>query len=80
MSNQLPPEEDTSRRLNDIAHAVNERLPEGFGFFVLVFPFGEHNGARANYVSNASRADIVNVMKEFLIRSGAGEDWLKNLK
>jgi len=36
------------------------------GFVLMVFPFGE--GGRANYVSNANRADIVATMKEQIAR------------
>lgn len=80
MSNPVPPQDDIRRRLNDIAHAVNERLPEGYGFFVMVFPFKEGPDNRANYTSNANRSDILNVMKEFLIRNGEAEDWMKDIK
>jgi hypothetical protein len=80
----MTPEEqqtDTRRRLNDITHAVTDRLPEHFGFFVLVFPFGDGEAApHANYVSNAKREDVINVMKEWLIKCGAEEDWMKQIK
>lgn len=65
--------------MNDIGQAVNERIPDGFGFFVMVFPF-ENDDGRANYVSNGKREDVVNAMKEFIIRAGAEEDWMKHIK
>jgi hypothetical protein len=37
------------------------------GFVLLVFPFGTHGG-RCNYISNASREDIVLLLKEQLKR------------
>lgn len=69
---------DPRGRMQDIAHAVNERLPDGYGFMVLVFPFNSSEG-RANYVSNGKREDVVNAMKEWLIKAGHDEDWMKHL-
>ena len=37
------------------------------GFILLVFPFEGHEG-RANYISNASRKDVVVMLKEQLAR------------
>jgi hypothetical protein len=37
------------------------------GFILMVFPFGDTDG-RANYISNAERADIVVMLKEQLAR------------
>lgn len=71
-------QEDTRRRLNDIAHAVNERLPSNFGFFVMVFPFNGNDQA-ANYVSNSKREDVIKVMKEFLFRAGVDDQWMKHI-
>ncbi len=67
-------------QMQGIGRAVHERIPEGFGFFVMVFPFGGPDEGRANYVSNGQRKDIINAMKEFIIRCGYEEDWLKNLE
>ena len=81
MNDSTPEQLDTRRRLNDIAHAINERLPEGFGFICLVFPFGKDaaKGGRCNYVSNAKREDAINALKEWMIKCGADEDWMKHL-
>jgi len=70
---------DSAQGMRDIGHAVKERIPEGFGFFVLVFPFDGPDKGRANYISNGQRQDVINAMKEFLIRCGAAEDWMKHL-
>ena len=37
------------------------------GFVMLVFPFNDHEG-RANYISNANRADVVLMLKEQIAR------------
>jgi hypothetical protein len=77
---KIVPQEEVKRRLHDIAHAVDERLPAGYGFIVLAFPFGEGPEQRLNYVANAERADCINMMKEFLLKCGAAEDWMKDIK
>lgn len=39
------------------------------GFVLLVFPFNDvGEGARANYISNAERADVIVMLKEQLAR------------
>lgn len=53
-----------------IAHDIDERLPQGWGFFVLVFPMGDAQG-RMNYASNGRREDIIRLMQEFLVRNKA---------
>lgn len=63
--------------MQGIAQAVKEKIPAGFGFFVLVASPGD-NG-RANYVSNLARETALKVMKEFIIRNGAEEEWMKHL-
>ncbi len=69
---------ETSRRMQDIGHAIDERIPEGWGFLVMVFPFEGHEGG-ANYTSTADRKDAIHLMKEFLIKCGAGEDWMMHI-
>lgn len=66
---------DTRKIMNDIGDSVKKKLPDGFGFFVLVFPFNDDE-ARANYVSNANREDVVRVMEETVMRFKYKEDWL----
>ena len=61
-----------------IAKTVKEQLPQGFGFFIMVFPFGDVEG-RANYVSDGNREDVIKMMKEFIIRCGYEEDWMKHI-
>ena len=39
------------------------------GFVLMLFPFGNADGARCNYISNgANRKDVVNLMKEMIAR------------
>jgi len=69
--------EDTSLLMQDIGNDVNKRLPKEFGFFCLVFPFNSTEG-RANYISNGEREQVIKSMKEFIIRAGHEEDWMKH--
>lgn len=62
-------------QMQGIARAVKKRLPKNYGFFVLVFPFGDEQG-RANYVSNGTREDVILSMKEFIRRNEHKDDWM----
>lgn len=62
-----------------MAEAVQARIPDGYGFVVMAFPFGEGGTGRLVYASNAERADVVNLLKEWLIQCGAEEDWMRHL-
>lgn len=65
--------------LRDMARTLADRLPDNHGFILLTFPFGNDPGSRIAYISNAQRADAINAMKEFLIKAGAEEDWMRHL-
>lgn len=56
----------TKSKLNIIAKKVDEELPEGYGFCVLTFNFGESENSEMMYVSNANRQDIIKAMKEWI--------------
>ena len=74
--------------MGDIAHAIDERLPQGWTFLVLVAPVTppgakdmvDPAALRCNYTSNMRRADALNLLKEFLLRNGAAEDWMKDIQ
>ena len=46
---------------------------------MLTFPFGDDPNSRVTYTSNARREDAINAMKEFIIRAGGEEEWMKHL-
>lgn len=73
-----PPERTAREAMQDIGKAVEYRLPAGTGFLVMTFPFGEKPG-RLDYISNGQRADVINIIKEWLIKCGASEDWMKHI-
>lgn len=65
---------DTKGMLQGIAKGLDDVLkgparPKKIGFALLVFPFGSEEGRQANYVSNASREDMIVAMKEWLARN-----------
>jgi len=64
--------------MQTIARSVEEQLPKGWGFFLFVAPFEENQG-RANYCSTMTRETAIHAMKEFIIKAGAGEDWMKHI-
>lgn len=54
--------EELERKMQGIAGAVKPMVPEGCGFAVLVFHYGE--GGFMNWVSNAQRADMIKALRE----------------
>ena len=59
---------DVRSRMQAIAKSINEKLPEGYGFFVLCFRYNQ-KGGRVEYASNAQREDVVRAMQEFIDRN-----------
>ena len=66
--------------LKEAARAVEAKLPDNHGFLLLVAPFGEGTDNRLTYISSMRREDAINVLKEFLLKCGAAEDWMKHIK
>lgn len=65
--------------LQDAAEALHAKLPDNHGFILLAFPF-DTDDHRMIYISNAPRTDVINAMKEFLLKAGAAEDWMQHIK
>jgi hypothetical protein len=66
--------------LREAAEAAKAKLPDKYGFILLAFPFNNEGDGRLVYISNAQREQVLNAMKEFIVRCGAGEDWMKHIK
>lgn len=66
--------------LREMADVLKAKLPDNHGFILLTFPFGDDPGQRYQYISNAVREDAINALKEFLLKAGAAEDWMKHIK
>ena len=71
-------DKEVRQTMQRIGKAVESQIPDGYGFFVLVFPFNDSKG-RANYCSNGKREDVLNTMKEFLVQAGHKEDWMMHI-
>jgi len=62
------------------ANAIKARLPDNHAFILLVAPVGDQPNNRLMYVSDMHREDAINVIKEWLLKAGAAEDWMKHIK
>lgn len=52
--------------LRELGANIDEKLPEGWGFNLLLFTFGE--GGNLFYIANADRADVIKMMREWISR------------
>ena len=59
-------EEQVANALQAIAKDIKEKLPEGMGFALLAYEFGEGDDKKMMYVSNSNREDVMLAMCEFL--------------
>ena len=66
MENLNELQEQVKVKMQSIAREVEKQLPQGFGFVVLTFPFGDNAGNLLMYASNANREDVCKSMKEFI--------------
>ena len=58
-------EKEANAVLEEIAKNIQEKLPDGMGFSLLAFEFGDEDGRKMMYVSNADREDVQESMLEF---------------
>jgi len=70
--------------IHRVAQAVKAELPPHTGFIVFVFPFDRDrilgdSEPRLSYVSNGERKDCINLIKEWMLKCGAAEDWMKHI-
>lgn len=64
-------DETVKRRMNTIAKKIDDELPDGYGFCVLAFGFGDADGRQLMYASNADRLDIIKAMQEWIDKTKA---------
>jgi hypothetical protein len=62
----VPDPLDIQATLKKLGHLIGDDLPDGWGFNLLLFSYGE--GGSLFYISSAERADVLNVMREFIRR------------
>ena len=59
-------EQQVNNVLQKIAQDIKEKLPEGMGFALLAYDFGDDEGRRMLYASNSNREDVMKAMLEFV--------------
>lgn len=74
MSQEQPVQDEFVKQMNAIAEVLDQvfngdERPKRVGWALLVFPFDCPPGARTNYISNASRKEMLDSMKEFIARA-----------
>lgn len=52
--------------LKDIGNKLRSMMPEGYGFTLLIFTYGE--GGSMFYTSSADRQDVIAAMREFIAK------------
>lgn len=59
-------EEQANNMLQEIMQEIKNKLPEGMGFTLLAYEFGDKEGRRMLYASNSNREDVMKTMLEFV--------------
>ena len=59
-------EEKANAIMQNIAKDISQKLPEGMGFTLLAYEFGEIDDKKMLYVSNSNREDVLKAMLEFV--------------
>lgn len=59
-------EKQVNNMLQEIAKDIDTKLPEGMGFTLLTYEFGEGDDRKMLYVSNSNRVDVLKAMLEFV--------------
>jgi len=66
---RVPVPDDIKEKLNDLGRLLKRQMPEGWGFALLMFTYGEQ-GSMA-YLSSAPREDMLKAMQEFMKVQGS---------
>ena len=67
----------TQEMMRRIGDAIKKELPDGIGFFTVIFPFnnGEAGGVgRGNYISTGHRPDMIKLLRETAYRLERNQD------
>ena len=59
-------EEQVTNVLQEIMNDIKKKLPEGMGFTLLAYEFGNIEDGRMLYASNSNREDVMKAMLEFV--------------
>ncbi len=57
--------------LQAMARMIEGKIPEGWGFGLLIFRFSHKPGEPLLWVSNANREDMMETLREFVKKPGA---------
>lgn len=52
--------------IQEIMNEIKIRLPEGMGFTLLAYEFGDEKDRKMIYASNSNREDVISMMLEFI--------------
>jgi len=71
----------TEEQMQEIGAAVNDHLPDDYGFITLTFPFNSTSeNKHLYYVStNCSRDGAMKILKECLNKYSSEENWMNHL-
>jgi len=56
--------------LQAIAKIIDDRIPDGWGFGLILFEFGHKTGEPLLWISNARREDMIETMREYVEKRG----------
>lgn len=59
-------EQEVNDMMQEIMQEIKNKLPEGMGFTLLAYEFGDKDGRRMLYASNSNREDVIKAMLEFV--------------
>ena len=59
-------EQEVNDMIQEIMQEIKNKLPEGMGFTLLAYEFGDKDGRRMLYASNSKREDVLKAMLEFV--------------
>jgi len=68
----------TAEQIQIYCQQLTEFLPTDYGFIFFAFPTGDGDDHRVLYASNVEREDAVNAIKEWMIKRGLDEDWMRD--
>ena len=60
------------------AQEIEKQFPDNTGFILFVCPYGADQTMR--YTASIRREDAINVLKEWLIKAGGPEEWMKHIQ
>ena len=67
----MPSRQELQRDARAIGKRIAASLPEGTGFALLVFEFGQTGNLA--WISNGERTDMLNALREFIVRVELGQ-------